>query len=119
MVKLVTVSKNHFELDYAGGTGIKVTPEVTLTDAAAKKADAKVTVELWMVGDAEAVTVTIDGQQKETPVENGYAKAVFGSYRCTSLGMGVDESVFIYGKMRNCLMEDSVETTFGMQKFFH
>lgn len=30
-----------------------------------------------MVGDAEAVTVTIDGQQKETPVENGYAKAVF------------------------------------------
>ena len=115
MVKLVTVSKNHFELDYAGGTGIKVTPEVTLTDAAAKKADAKVTVELWMVGDAEAVTVTIDGQRKETPVENGYAKAVF-DLTDVHLWDGVDDP-YLYTAKAELSDGDSVETTFGCRSF--
>ena len=115
MVKLVTVSKNHFELDYAGGTGIKVTPEVTLTDAAAKKADAKVTVELWMVGDAEAVTVTIDGQQKETPVENGYAKAVFDLAN-VHLWDGVDD-LYLYTAKAELSDGDIVETTFGCRSF--
>lgn len=115
MVKLVTVSKNHFELDYAGGTGIKVTPEVTLTDAAAKKADAKVTVELWMVGDAEAVTVTIDGQQKETPVENGYAKAVF-DFANVHLWDGVDDP-YLYTAKAELSDGDIVETTFGCRSF--
>ena len=115
MVKLVTVSKNHFELDYAGGTGIKVIPEVTLTDAAAKKADAKVTVELWMVGDAEAVTVTIDGQQKETPVENGYAKAVF-DLTDVHLWDGVDDP-YLYTAKAELSDGDIVETTFGCRSF--
>ena len=115
MVKLVTVSNNHFELDYAGGTGIKVTPEVTLTDAAAKKADAKVTVELWMVGDAEAVTVTIDGQQKETPVENGYAKAVFDLAN-VHLWDGVDDP-YLYTAKAELSDGDIVETTFGCRSF--
>lgn len=115
MVKLVTVSKNHFELDYAGGTGIKVTPEVTLTDAAAKKADAKVTVELWMVGDAEAVTVTIDGQQKETPVENSYAKAVFDLAN-VHLWDGVDDP-YLYTAKAELSDGDIVETTFGCRSF--
>ena len=115
MVKLVTVSKNHFELDYAGGTGIKVTPEVTLTDAAAKKADAKVTVELWMVGDAEAVTVTIDGQQKETPVETGYAKAVFDLAN-VHLWDGVDDP-YLYTAKAELSDGDIVETTFGCRSF--
>ena len=115
MVKLVTVSKNHFELDYAGGTGIKVTPEVTLTDAAAKKADAKETVEHWMVGDAEAVTVTIDGQQKETPVENGYAKAVFDLAN-VHLWDGVDDP-YLYTAKAELSDGDIVETTFGCRSF--
>ena len=50
MVKLVTVPKVHFVMDYAGGNGMKVTPEVTILDAAKKQADADVTVELWMTG---------------------------------------------------------------------
>ena len=50
MVKLVTVPKVHFVMDYAGGNGMKVTPEVTILDAAEKQADADVTVELWMTG---------------------------------------------------------------------
>ena len=36
----------------SGGNGMKVTPEVTILDAAKKQADADVTVELWMTGEA-------------------------------------------------------------------
>ncbi len=115
MVKLVTVSKNHFELDYAGGNGIKVTPEITLTDATEKKADAKVTVELWTAGDTKAVTVTIDGQQKETPVENGYAKAEF-EIKNVHLWDGVDDPYLYTAKaeIEGC---DVVETRFGCRSF--
>ena len=77
MVKLVTVPKVHFVMDYAGGNGMKVTPEVTILDAAEKQADADVTVELWMTGEAPDVTVTVAGETQTVPVENGYAKAVF------------------------------------------
>ena len=115
MVKLVTVSKNHFELDYAGGTGIKVTPEITLTDAAAKKADAKVTVELWTTGDTKEVTVTIDGQQKETPVENGYAKAEF-EIKNVHLWDGVDDP-YLYTAKAEIKGSDVVETRFGCRSF--
>ena len=86
-----------------------------MTDAAAKKADAKVTVELWMVGDAEAVTVTIDGQQKETPVENGYAKAVF-DLTDVHLWDGVDDP-YLYTAKAELSDGDSVETTFGCRSF--
>ena len=115
MVKLVTVSKNHFELDYAGGNGIKVTPEVTMIDAAAKKADAKVMVELWTVGDAKAVTVIVGEQQKETPVENGYAKAEF-EIKNVHLWDGVDDPYLYTAKaeIEGC---DVVETRFGCRSF--
>ena len=86
-----------------------------MTDAAAKKADAKVTVELWMVGDAEAVTVTIDGQQKETPVENGYAKAVFDLAN-VHLWDGVDDP-YLYTAKAELSDGDIVETTFGCRSF--
>ena len=77
MVKLVTVPKVHFVMDYAGGNGMKVTPEVTILDAAEKQADADVTVELWMTGEATDVTVAVAGETQTVPVENGYARAVF------------------------------------------
>ena len=87
-----------------------------MTDAAAKKADAKVTVELWMVGDAEAVTVTIDGQQKETPVENGYAKAVFDLAN-VHLWDGVDDP-YLYTAKAELSDGDIVETTFWAAEVF-
>ena len=68
-----------------------------------------------MVGDAEAVTVTIDGQQKETPVENGYAKAVFDLAN-VHLWDGVDDP-YLYTAKAELSDGDSVETTFGCRSF--
>ena len=66
-------------------------------------------------GDAEAVTVTIDGQQKETPVENGYAKAVF-DLTDVHLWDGVDDP-YLYTAKAELSDGDSVETTFGCRSF--
>lgn len=70
-VNLLIVPKAHFALGYAGGPGIKVTPEVDLTSGCAE-----VTVEAWTEGPAESAVFMIDGQSVETSVEDGYVRAV-------------------------------------------
>ena len=51
-VELLTVSKNHFELDYYGGQGICVTPEVIGSDA-------KIRVQTWNNASEGTVKVTL------------------------------------------------------------
>ena len=51
-VELLTVSKNHFELDYYGGQGISVTPEVIGSDA-------KIRVQTWNNAPEGTVKVTL------------------------------------------------------------
>ena len=51
-VELLTVSKNHFELDYYGGQGICVTPEVIGSDA-------KIRVQTWNNTPEGTVKVTL------------------------------------------------------------
>ena len=115
MVKLVTVPKVHFVMDYAGGNGMKVTPEVTILDAAEKQADADVTVELWMTGEAPDVTVTVAGETQTVPVENGYAKAVFAP-KNVHLWDGVDDP-YLYTAKAELPGGDVVERTFGCRSF--
>ena len=115
MVKLVTVPENHFCMEYAGSNGIKVTPEVTILDAGAKKADAEVTVELWIEGKSADVMVTVGGEKKSVPVEHGYAKAVF-DLTDVHLWDGVDDP-YLYTAKAELSDGDSVETTFGCRSF--
>ena len=51
-VKLIVLNKCHFDMDYFGGPGIAVTPEVS-------GADGKVRVRTWHNGKAAAVTVRL------------------------------------------------------------
>ena len=51
-VELLTISKNHFELDYYGGQGICVTPEVIGSDA-------KIRVQTWNNAPEGTVKVTL------------------------------------------------------------
>ena len=115
MVKLVTVPENHFCMEYAGSNGIKVTPEVTILDAGAKKADAEVTVELWIEGKSADVMVTVGGEKKSVPVEHGYAKAVFDLAN-VHLWDGVDDP-YLYTAKAELSDGDIVETTFGCRSF--
>lgn len=58
-VELVTLSKAHFDMDYAGGSGMKVTPAVCGKDA-------KIQVETWTnCPEAEVHIVLLDGEGRE------------------------------------------------------
>ena len=59
-VKIIAVNKTHFDLDYYGGTGIKVTPQI-------KGADADVEVEVFTteLGENEKIAYTIYNKECE------------------------------------------------------
>jgi len=59
-VRLLIVPKAHFALAYYGGSGIKITPQISGRDA-------KVTIEAWIEGKAESVSFTVDRQEKTVP----------------------------------------------------
>ncbi len=67
-VSIVSVAKQHFDLDYHGAPGIQVTPSVTGSDAV-------VTVQTWQTGGE--VQITVADQTKTVRSENGHASAEF------------------------------------------
>lgn len=69
-VSLIVVPKEHFELVKDGTPGIKVTPVVDL-----EKGCAAVTVETWQNGGT--VTISVNGESKSVPSENGHAQTEF------------------------------------------
>lgn len=113
-MKLVTVPASHFAMNYGGGNGIKVTPDVTIYDAREKKADAKVKVELWVEGKADHVLVSAAGETKSVPVIDGYANAEF-EIKQVHLWDGM-ENPYLYTAKAVLDSGDQVETTFGCRK---
>ena len=67
-VKIVAVEETHFELDYIGTPGIKVTPVMDGTTA-------RVTVETWQNGGE--VAVTVNGETQTAASVDGTAKFEF------------------------------------------
>ena len=69
-VNFIKVNKVHFDLDYYGSPGIKVTPIVS-----DDLSSCTVTVETYSNGNK--VEITVDGITKTADVNNGIAKATF------------------------------------------
>ena len=108
-VNLIVVPASHFELDYCGTPGIKVTP---IVDLEAKSA--VVTVETWQ-NDAQSVTMEAAGQKKVVPSIDGYAKAAF-TIENVHLWDGIDDP-YLYTATATLPSGDSVSTRFGCRKF--
>ncbi len=111
MVRLVTVPKIHFSMGYHGGNGIKVTPEVTLSETPS----AKVTVEIWADGGADTVTVTVADEIKQAEVADGYARVEFELAE-VHLWDGVNDP-YLYTAKAELPGGDVVETRFGCRSF--
>ena len=88
---------------------------MTILDAAKKQADADVTVELWMTGEAPDVTVAVAGETQTVSVESGYARAVF-ALKNVHLWDGVDRP-YLYTAKAELPGGDVVERTFGCRSF--
>ena len=107
-VKLISVPQEHFELLRDGTPGIKVTPIVDL-----EKRSAAVTVETWQ--NADRVTVTVNGESKTVPSENGHAQAEF-RIENAHLWDGVDDP-YLYTATAKLDSGDEISARFGCREF--
>ena len=107
-VKRISVPEEHFELIKDGTPGIKVTPKV---DLSAKRA--LVTVETWQ--NAESVSITVNGETKEVPSENGHAAATF-AIENVHLWDGVQDP-YLYTASAKLASGDEISTRFGCREF--
>lgn len=107
-VNLIAVPAVHFDLDYFGSDGIKVTPIVNLG-----KKSAEVTVETWQNGGT--VTYTLGDEKRTVISRNGYARTVF-SIENVHLWDGIHDP-YLYSVTAELDSGDAVSTAFGCRKF--
>lgn len=103
-VALLTVPAVHFDLDYWGGPGIKVTPILS-----ENLKTAQVAVETWQNGGT--VTITVNGESLTVPSVDGRAQAVF-TLENVRLWNGLDDP-FLYTVTAVLDSGDEVSTQFG------
>ena len=119
MVNLIVVPESHFELDYAGGNGIAVTPTVECDENRVPTGKASVKVETWVTGNADSVVITITGEESESKtvsVVDGHAEATF-ELDHVHLWDGVDDP-YLYHAKAELSSGDVTETTFGCRSFY-
>ena len=119
MVNLIVVPESHFELDYAGGNGIAVTPTVECDENRVPTGKASVKVETWVTGNADSVVITITGEESESKtvsVVDGHAEATF-ELEHVHLWDGVDDP-YLYHAKTELSSGDVTETTFGCRSFY-
>lgn len=107
-VKLIVVPEEHFDLDYYGSTGIKVTPTVDL-----EKRTASVTVETWQ--NASEVSISVAEQARTVPSVNGHAEATF-IIENVRLWDGLQDP-YLYTATAVLDSGDTVSTPFGCRVF--
>ena len=111
-VKLLIVHKTHFDLDYFGGPGLRITPKVDGTDA-------KVRVESWTNTEKPQVAVTLTDAQGNVVAE-GEGADVTLMIRDVHLWDGLDDPYLYTATLR--LLEDGkavdeISSAFGVRTF--
>ena len=109
MVNLIVVPETHFELDYCGTPGIKVTPQVDLENH-----KATVTVEAWISAD-DLVTFTVDGRSQTVSSVEKHAQAIF-MIENVHLWDGLNDP-YLYTASASLESGDEVSTRFGCREF--
>lgn len=112
-VKLLIVSKTHFELDYFGGSGLKITPTVDGTDAA-------VQVQTWHNGfGAEVCVALLDADGKA--VAAGTGEDIMLTISNVHLWDGLNDP-YLYTCRAELIADgkcvDRVESKFGVRSFY-
>ena len=116
-VYLLTVGEEHFDLDYYGGSGLYVTPDI-------KGEDAAVEIEAYVTGDPDKVLISIDGVgEKELEIKNEDGRKVAkGSFEIKNahLWNGLEDP-YLY-RITATLLKGSEQTDriydrFGVREF--
>ena len=109
-VRLLVVNKTHFDLDYYGGTGVKITP----------KAEGTVRVESWHTGENATVEITLLDAEKKV-VAKGTGNDVMLTIENPHLWQGIIDP-YLYTCVAELYEEgerkDYVTHKFGFRSFF-
>ncbi len=115
-VKIITVPKTHFELDYFGGAGIKVTPEVS-----EENADVKIEVFVTCMQKGDMVSFEIlDGDEKLIVESTVFSKEANFKIEKARLWNGRIDPYLYRAKasiVRNGEKLDTVSANFGCRSF--
>lgn len=109
-VNLITVPETHFELDYCGTPGMKVTPVVDL-----KANVATVTVEAWVSGSGSSVNFEVNGETITSSVAENHAQAEF-VIENVHLWDGINDP-YLYTAKATLESGDCISTRFGCREF--
>lgn len=111
-VNLVVVNRDHFDMDYYGGSGIKVTPKVT-------RQEATIRVETWRSGSGEIQVQVMDAEGHE--VATGKGSDVALPLPNVHLWNGVKDP-YLYTCVATLTVDgtpvDEVRTRFGVRSFY-
>ena len=114
-VKIVSVNKNHFDLDYYGAPGIKVTPEI-------KGKDAEIEVEVYLKNKDNCKVkyeIIADGEVIATKTEDGDNDAEF-EIKNVHLWDGLKDP-YLYTAKATLIVDgeevDEISTRFGCREF--
>ncbi|MBP3937971.1 MAG: glycoside hydrolase family 2 protein [Clostridia bacterium] len=114
-VKIISVNKNHFDLDYYGAPGIKVTPEI-------KGKDAEIEVEVYLKKKDNCKVryeIIADGEIIATKTEDGDDDAEF-EIKNVHLWDGLKDP-YLYTAKATLIVDgeevDEISTRFGCREF--
>lgn len=107
-VNLIIVPSAHFDLGYYGSDGIKITPEVNGNNA-------KVTVEVWTVGNPEFVEINTNNETKKVNVVDNYAIVEF-FVNDARLWDGTNDP-YLYDLTAKLDSGDEVHSKYGLRYF--
>lgn len=119
-VNLIIVPRQHFDLEFYGGPGIKVTSEINGSDA-------EVLIETFFVGDVEKVNLTIEGldtvcEGNITSKIDKNKKMVSGSIKIPNVHLwnGISDPYLYKAKAELIIGEcvvDEITTSFGCRAY--
>ncbi len=114
-VNLICVNQSHFDLDYYGTSGIKVTPTM-------EAADAKVAVEVFLTNRAEGQNVRYTLKNRDGKVLGSYEGGTKANFRIRNAHLwNGRKDPYLYSMtaelMENGTVLDTVSTRFGCRSF--
>ena len=112
-VSMIIVNNSHFDMDYYGGNGFKITPKISNNTA-------DVALEAYITGEANSVRFTIEGiGHLEVPVVDGTASGTI-SISDVHLWDGINDPYLYEAKaelMKDGKPIDQVKSSFGCRTF--
>ena len=116
-VYMIIVHNEHFDLDYYGGNGFKITPKM-------QEKDAIVTFETYFKGEPDKIVVSVEGVgETELSMDDTITGYATGGLKISDVHLwnGIKDPYLYHAKAslyKNGILVDQIESNFGCRTYF-